>query len=111
MSCCKHSEKTDTMKQTDVFTIRPDEPCIFCAEKHISDANAMANEFGYRPINRQHVIGQLGCAIFHLAEEYPALASEVRAARLEIQKKHWPKVAWTPLLAHINSLADKERNG
>lgn len=111
MSCCNHSKITDALKPSVAFTIRPDEPCIFCAEKHVSDAKALAVEFGYRQINRQMIIGSLGCAIWHLAEEYPTLAAEVRAARLEIQMNHWPKVAWSPLLAHINAAADKERKG
>ena len=86
----------------------PAEPCVFCAEKHIGTAYALANETGYESPNRLAIIGQLVAAGWHLYKEHPDLAAKVRDIRHLIQWRREAEVDWTPVSAEIDKLAVAE---
>ena len=86
-------------------TIAPYEPCIFCAEKHVSDAWDLSRECGYETPNRQTIIGALGSAERHLFVLWRPLAERVRAVRHLVQLRREGEIAWGPILAAIDEAA------
>lgn len=112
MSCCgKHAFKAKSSAKSEKpkdYFIGPYEPCVFCAEKHLSDALDLARECGYETPNRQAIIGALGSCARHLWTENRATAEKVRAARHLIQRRREAEVDWNPLLAEIDALAAAE---
>lgn len=88
----------------------PEEPCVFCAEKHLSLAHEISErEPGYSGINRQRGIGQLSAAEWHLYKENREICDKVRQLRHAIQ--HREPVAdsrWVELLAEMDALASAE---
>lgn len=87
--------------------IPPEEPCAFCAEKHLSLAHEIAmREPGYSGINRQRVIGQLSAAEWHLYKENRETCEKVRELRHAIQnRKPVDESRWVELLTDIDALA------
>lgn len=85
----------------------PEEPCAFCAEKHLSLAHEIAmREPGYSGINRQRVIGQLSAAEWHLYKENRETCEKVRELRHDIQhRKPVDESRWVELLTKIGALA------
>jgi hypothetical protein len=68
-------------------TIRPEEPCAFCAEKHLATAYALSRETGYESVNRASVIGELCLCQWHLWVEHLAVASTIREIRHLVQSR------------------------
>ncbi|HPC18565.1 MAG: hypothetical protein KBC66_04090 [Kiritimatiellae bacterium] len=88
--------------------IRPDEPCVLCAEKHLSTAYALAKENGYESINRHAIIGQLVAASWHLYADNSAIAGKIRDIRHLIQKRREAEVDWNTVLVEVDALASRE---
>ena len=86
----------------------PEEPCVFCAEKHIGTAKELARENGYEVPNRLAIIGQLVAAGWHLHKENPELAAKVRDIRHLIQWRREAEVDWMPVAVEIDRLATEE---
>lgn len=100
MSCgCK-------TKHPDGFETMPREPCIYCAEKHLSTAFALANELGYEKFNRQYIIGELVLAQWHL-KEHILEALKIRDIRHLVQQRKEKEVKWDDALSSINELIEK----
>ena len=60
--------------------ITPGESCVFCAEKHLGIAEAVAALWPeIHDGTRQLAIGELTCAYHHLASGYPELAEDVES--------------------------------
>ncbi len=89
-------------------TISPTEQCLFCAEKHLSTAYALAMESGYETPNRQRIVGELVSAQWHLFRTDYSLAEIIRAARHAIQMREETKVEWAPMLAAVSALVETE---
>lgn len=103
MPCsCRHNQKV-----RDGFEKKPKTPCIFCAEKHLSTAFALAKESGYEDINRQWVIGELVLAQWHM-KNFPEEAMEIRKIRHLVQSRKEKEVVWEPILEKIGKLAESE---
>jgi len=81
---------------------------VFCAEKHISTAYALASENGYEMPNRQAIVGQLVAAGWHIYKDHPELAAKVRDMRHLIQWRREAEVDWTKVLKSIDALAAAE---
>lgn len=110
MDCCgKHIERRpEHAKPEGGFKVLPYEPCVFCAEKHISRAWRLASECGYAFPNRQTIIGELENAEEHLFENWRPLFVKVRMVRHLVQLRQESKIDWNPLLAEIDALASAE---
>lgn len=69
----------------------PADACLYCAEKHLATAAALARELGYSAPNRGYVVGELVAACWHLAAERSAeadaLAADLRDFRHKIQSR------------------------
>lgn len=85
----------------------PEEPCVFCAEKHLSLAHEISErEPGYSGIGRQRAIGQLSAAEWHLYKENREVCGKVRELRHAIQRRETVADSrWVNLLAEIDVLA------
>lgn len=107
--CCgKHNERRpDHAKLEGGFKVLPNEPCIFCAEKHISDAWDLCRECGYEFPNRQTIIGALGSAEKHLFENWRPMFVKVRMARHLAQLRREFEIEWEPILREIDRLASE----
>ena len=68
-------------------------------------AAGVGRESGYPPVRRQRIIGELGCASWHLAIEHPEVAMKVRDVRHAIQFDLNPSPDWDGILAEIDPLA------
>ena len=82
--------KCQTMKKVDnpaEHVIRPDEPCLFCAEKHFTEAFSLHNEGGYSAINRHAVMGALVLAQWHCYKDHKSIAEKLRNIRHYIQNR------------------------
>jgi len=111
MTCCgQHRAKNGKLlPPVDVpFTVAPSEPCVMCAEKHLSTAYALMMESGYETPNRQRIIGELVGAQWHLYRTHFNLAASIRAARHLIQMRQESQVEWNKLLTEMDALARKE---
>lgn len=106
MCCGKHNRHDDKSAPTPT-KIRPDEPCILCAEKHLSTAYALAQEFGYVPINRQRIIGELAAAQWHIWKTDEAIAEAIRDIRHAVQERT-KEISWEQTLMNMDNLATKE---
>lgn len=74
-------------KKNTIADKRPDEPCIYCAHKHISTARALYDlEIGYRSLNKSDAIGQLILAAWHYDKEHHDLALKCRDCWLKIER-------------------------
>ena len=91
--------------------ILPDEPCLFCAEKHISTAMQLANECGYEVPNRQKIIGELVLAQWHLYRDHYSLAEKLRDIRHLVQSRE-SKIgsAWADVCSEIELLIRKQQS-
>lgn len=117
MACCGQHLKSrpsggspraaNTVSPQKDRVIVPYSQCVFCAEKHLSDAWDLAREVGYEFPNRQTIIGALGSAERHLVIKWNPLAEKIRAARHLVQLREESKVEWKPLLAEIDALASE----
>lgn len=65
---------------------RPDEPCIYCAHKHIATAKQLCCELGYTDINKSDAIGQLILAAWHYDREHHDLALRCRDIWLALEQ-------------------------
>ena len=83
MTCSCHKQHDKNLD----FAKRPEEPCIFCAEKHIAAAAALARENGYEAMNRTMLVGELILAQWHLwnLPDLRPLAERVRDLRHALQ--------------------------
>lgn len=83
MTCTCHKRHDSDLD----FDKRPEEPCIYCAEKHIAAAAALARENGYEAANRVMLVGELVLAQWHLwnLPGQRALAERVRDLRHALQ--------------------------
>ena len=68
------------------FKKKPNEYCLFCAEKHFSTAKQAYYELGYQRTNRQLIIGQLELARKHLSKD-EKLQLKIRDLRHRIQDR------------------------
>lgn len=83
---CKCQNKTKN--EVDIpHIIKPDEPCIFCAEKHLSTAMMLVKEIGYLAVNRQAIIGELVAFQWHIYQLDFKLAEKARNIRHLIQNR------------------------
>lgn len=88
----------------------PADACLYCAEKHIATAAALARELGYSAPNRGYVVGELVAACWHLAAERSAeadaLAADLRDFRHKIQSRQVDESATDlgPFLERIDAL-------
>lgn len=88
----------------------PADACLFCAEKHIGTAAALARELGYSAPNRGYVIGELVAACWHLVAERSAeadkLAADLRDFRHKIQSRETDESAadFGPFLERIDAM-------
>jgi hypothetical protein len=81
MTCSCHKQHDAALD----FAKRPTEACIYCAEKHISAAAALARENGYEAMNRTMLIGELVLAQWHLWTLDRPLAEKIRDLRHALQ--------------------------
>ena len=114
MSCCCHHKKMldgtlskDSTFALTEFPVAPYDPCVFCAEKHLSYAWRLSVECGYADMNRQVIIGELVAATLHLYAEHPELACFVRGIRHLVQRRREGDVDWRPLLISVDSIATR----
>lgn len=85
--------------------IRPDEPCVFCAEKHFAAAYGLATENGYEVKNRLKLLSQLVLAQWHLWKEHPETAKAIREIRHTVQHhRPVPPEAWDPIAETLFAL-------
>ncbi len=107
MACnCRKSAANDP-----VFTKRPDQPCVFCAHKHIAAAKALYDlESGYRSINKSNAIGQLILAAWHYNLNHHHLAMRCRDIWLEMEKLHDVSSALSSLQNAAWQLVLRENN-
>ena len=82
---------------------RPSTRCVFCAEKHVSTAYALAQERGYEGTNRAWIIGELVLAQWHLAGG--EAAEKLREARHLVQARREKDVDWSGVLVAVADLA------
>ncbi len=108
--CGKHKDRTGKpMPKGDIpHDILPAEPCVFCSEKHLSTAYALAQECGYGPVNRQHIIGELVACQWHIWKTNLKLAESIRDIRHLIQQRREAEVKWEPCLTAMDALANSE---
>ena len=104
MCCGKHHKRHDTRLAATDHSIRPDEPCVLCAEKHLSTAYALSQECGYVPINRQRIIGELAAAQWHSWKTDGALAEMIRDIRHAVQARS-SSIEWVNALQIMDRLA------
>ena len=93
---------------------RPDESCLYCAEKHLATAAVLARELGYAAPNRGYVVGELAAACWHLYRHSPearALSDELRELRHRIQTRQEDETArdFGPYLETIDRLIRAEQ--
>ncbi len=81
MTCTCHKQHDAKLD----FAKRPEEPCIYCAEKHIAAASALARENGYEAVNRSMMLGELILAQWHLWHLDRPLGERVRDLRHALQ--------------------------
>ena len=108
MSCCNHKSETNAPGGAD-YAKRPEDQCVFCAEKHAGTAYALACEVGYRAITRQRIIGELSLAAWHVWDINRPLAERIREVRHAVQLGDQPK--WKELMSSIDKAAGIERKG
>lgn len=107
-----NKDQQDKLLKMNVGT-SPIEGCLFCAEKHLSTAAALARELGYIPINRGYVIGEIVAACWHLnGTKIPnaiALADKLRDFRHQIQGRTDDKscINFDQYLKEINDLIEE----
>lgn len=90
MACsCKNRKG----KSADIpYDKRPEDPCLYCAEKHVSTAMQLIAESGYIGMNRQRIIGELVLAQWHIYRlDYPT-AVALRDIRHLIQNRRESEV-------------------
>lgn len=83
MACkCKKREESGS-----VVSKQPDDPCVFCAHKHIAAARQLYDlELGYKHINQSHAIGQMILAAWHWDKEHHHLALRCREIWLKMEQ-------------------------
>lgn len=99
------------MPLTDAHEILPSEPCIFCAEKHLSYAYHISKEVGYAAPNRQDIIGALVAAQWHIHRDNYPFAVKLRNARHLIQERQESSVQWLPLLVEMDAIVTQALRG
>lgn len=97
MGCnCKEKNQKETSIFHGNFVLShnqtsPIEGCLYCAEKHISTAAALAREVGYSGVNRGYIIGEIVAACWHLIgmklDSCDKLAAKLRDFRHKIQSR------------------------
>lgn len=111
MSCCgKHA----TEKGIGIDTARkfvPTDECVFCAEKHLATAYALAQENFYEAKNRDRAIGELCLAQWHIYHLDMEIAKQMREMRHLIQMRKEKEIEWTPALNVMAALVEKELKG
>ena len=108
MSCCQQHRPGAVENPATQFILRPDAPCVFCAEKHLSYAWRLAAECGYAEANRQAIVGELYACEAHLFSSQQELAGKVRAARHLVQYRREGEIAWEPLMIDMDALVQEE---
>lgn len=86
----------------------PGEACVFCAEKHLAFAAALAQECGYVPVNLQWIIGELVACQWHLFRTHGAFAAKIRSARHALQHRDEDGIDWSALLSEMDAIASAE---
>lgn len=103
--CGNHKDRTGKpMPPMDAHEILPSEPCIFCAEKHLSYAYHLSKEVGYSAPNRQDIIGALVAVQWHIHRDNYPFAVKLRNARHLIQERQESSVQWLPLLVEMDAI-------
>lgn len=106
MGCkCREREWRDVLHAH----TKPNEPCLYCCEKHLSTAWALQRERGYEVVNRQAIIGEMVGAALHLPLDETDLSAKILNARHAIQDSHTkePDVDWEGLMRDIDGLISK----
>ena len=87
-----------------------DEPCLFCAEKHFSEALCLSRECGYNGENRHFIIGALVLAQWHLFKEHGELAEQIRNLRHYIQNRRENEIEglWREISLSIDRLVSQK---
>lgn len=91
------------------FSGQPTASCLYCAEKHLATAAALAREQGYEAPNLGYIVGELVAAAWHLASggnDRQELASKIRDLRHDIQRRKIrpAETDFAPLLREIDRL-------
>lgn len=91
------------------YNKKPQESCLYCAEKHIATAMQAYNEQGYLNTNRQFIIGELELARKHL-DNYEQIAERIRQFRHDIQNRQVQvnKEQWQVLCNMLNEQIENE---
>jgi len=94
---------------------KPLESCLYCAEKHLGTASALARELGYEAPNLGFIVGELVAAAWHLAAGGPerqALAEKIRDFRHAIQQRTIRPLQadFAPFLREIDRLISAEKD-
>lgn len=87
--------------------IKPNEPCATCAEKHFSTAYALTRECGYEGVNRQHIIGEIVLAQWHIYQKDYHLAELLRAVRHKIQNREEKRItnqSWAEIANRFDAI-------
>jgi len=105
--CGKHKDGKATPR-ADAPGIAPTDPCVFCAEKHLATAYALAQESGYVPLNRARIIGELVASQWHLWRLSLPLAEKIRDVRHLVQHRKESEIDWAPLISEMDWQASRE---
>ena len=106
--CGNHKDRNGRpMPVMDAHEILPSEPCIFCAEKHLSYAYHISKEVGYAAPNRQDIIGALVAAQWHIYRDNYQFAVKLRNARHLIQERKESSVSWLPHITEMDSIVSQ----
>lgn len=103
--CGKHKDRNGRqMPEIDAHDILPSEPCVFCAEKHLSYAYHLSKEVGYSQPNRDDIIGALVAAQWHVHPFSMPIAKALRVIRHQIQERKEADVDWLPVISAMDTL-------
>jgi hypothetical protein len=80
---------------------------VFCAEKHLSTAYALANEIGYENLNRMYIIGELVLSQWHL-KNHKDEAMSIREIRHLVQNRKENEINGTKPMEMVEKLVEEE---
>ena len=89
--------------------IKPDTPCVICAEKHFAAAMQLHLEAFYTAQNRHRVLGNLSNAEEHLVTDHPGLAQRIRDLRhlIHYRREKDTDSRWNMLSTEMDQLVSQ----
>jgi hypothetical protein len=111
MSCCGKHKTMDgkPAPNYDAHDVRPTEECVFCAEKHLATAYALAQEKGYEAVNRYRLYGELVEAQWHIWRRSLPLAEKLRELRhLAQMRKDISAEQWREAIRMMDEITTAE---